>query len=166
MERLFYALALLAVGVSAAIILTTSADLPMRVASHFNAAGDGSGFMPLDEYRRLMLALAVAMPLGVLAALGLLSRLAPGLVNLPNARAWLAPAHREATLATLGIRGALCAILITAFICAVHLLIVRANAKSPVHLDATALGIVVGAFMLAIAAWTIALILRFRKPPH
>lgn len=166
MARLFYAFALLAVAVSAAVILTTSADLPMRVASHFNAAGDGSGFMSLDEYRRLMLALAVAMPLGIVAALGLLPRVAPGLVNVPNARAWLSPPYRDETLATLGMRGALCAILITAFICAVHLLIVRANAQAPVHLDATALGVVVGAFVLAIAAWVIALILRFRKPPR
>ena len=75
--------------------------------------------------------LAVAMPLGIVAALALLPRLAPSLVNVPNARAWLAPPHRDETLATLGMRGAVCAILVTAFICAVHLLIVRANATSP-----------------------------------
>lgn len=165
MGRLAYALALLAIAASAAVIATTSADLPPLVASHFAAGGAASGSMPRADYRVLMLTLSVVMPAAIMLALAVLPRVAPRLVNVPNARAWFAPPHRDATLATLAVRGAIAAILLTAFICAVHLLVVRANAVVPARLDADALGGVVGAFMLAIAAWAIALIVRFRKPP-
>jgi len=47
----------------------------------------------------------------------------------------------------------------------VHLMIVRANVATPARLDAAMLGVIVGAFMLAVAAWVLALVLRFRKPP-
>ena len=147
MGRLAYALALLAIAASAAVIATTSADLPPLVASHFAAGGAASGSMPRADYRVLMLTLSVVMPAAIILALAVLPRVAPRLVNVPNARAWFAPPHRAA------------------FICAVHLLVVRANAVVPARLDADALGGVVGAFMLAIAAWAIALIVRFRKPP-
>jgi hypothetical protein len=165
MGRLAYALALLAIAVSAAVIVTTSADLPPMVASHFAAGGRASGSMPRDDYRLLMLALAVLMPATIMLSLAALPRVAPALVNVPNARVWLTPPHRETTLASLAARGAIAGILLTVFICAVHLLVVRANALTPAHIDADALGGVVGAFMLAIAAWAVALIVRFRKPP-
>jgi len=165
MGRLVYALAFVAVAVSAAVIVATSADLPPMVASHFGTGGVVKGTMPRDDYRVLMLTLAVVMPAAILLALAVLPRILPGVVNVPNARAWLASPQREATLATLGLRGALFAILLTAFICAVHLTIVRANVATPARLDAAMLGVIVGAFMLAVAAWVLALVLRFRKPP-
>jgi hypothetical protein len=121
--------------------------------------------MPRDDYRWLMLTLAVVMPAAIALALAILPRFSPRLVNVPNVRAWLLAPHREQTLATLGSRGAICAILLTAFVCATHLLVLRANASTPARLDATALAAVVGVFLFAMALWVIALLLRFRKPP-
>ena len=61
--------------------------------------------------------------------------------------------------------GALFAIMLSAFICATHLLVVRANAQLPPQLDAGALGSILGVFMLGVALWVIALLLHFRRPP-
>ncbi|MEO6748221.1 MAG: hypothetical protein ABI294_01380 [Casimicrobiaceae bacterium] len=165
MGRLLYALAIVTLGVSAAVIVVTSAALPASVASHFGAQGYASGYMPRDDYRLLMLGLAVLLPLGIVLSLALLPRVSPSLVNVPNIRAWLVPPHRADTLATLGARGALFAIMLSAFICATHLLVVRANAQLPPRLDAGALGSILGVFMLGVALWVIALLLHFRRPP-
>ena len=165
MQRFFHALAFLAVLASAALIAVTSAGLPALVASHFGTGGSVNGTMPRDEYLRLMLALAVLIPAAIVLSFAWLPRVAPGLVNLPNSRLWLMPAHRHATLAALAARGAVGAILVTTFISAVQMLVVRANQVTPVHLDSTALGMVVGAFMLAMAAWVVEMLVRFRKPP-
>jgi hypothetical protein len=165
MQRMLYALAFLAVLASAAAIAVTSADLPAMVASHFGAGGNVNGTMARDEYLRLMLALAVLVPAAIVLSFAWLPRVAPCLVNLPNRRMWLMPSHRDATLATLAVRGAVGAILVTTFICVAHMLVVRANQATPAQLDSTALGVVVGAFMLAMAAWVVELLLRFRRPP-
>jgi len=166
MDRLFYAAAIVAVVASAALVVVTGADLPPMVASHFNAAGDASGFMPRADFQLLMLALAVAIPAALLLSLGALPRIAPALVNVPNLRAWLASSRREEALAALGVQGAVGAIIVTAFIAAVQLLVVAANAHVPARLDAARLGVVVGAFVAALAVWVVAMIIRFRRPPR
>jgi len=165
MGRLLYALAAVTLGVSATVIVVTSAALPASVASHFAAQGYASGYLPRDDYRLLMLGLGVLLPLGILLSLIVLPRVSPALVHVPNIRAWLVPPHRADTQATLGARGALFAIMLSVFICATHLLVVRANAQVPPRLDAGALGSILGVFMLGVALWVIALLLHFRRPP-
>lgn len=165
MGRLACALAVIAIGLSAVIIVATSVTLPSMVASHFAAGGAASGYLSLDDYRMLMLMLCVLLPAVILFSMTLVPRVLPGLINVPNVRAWLAPPHRDETLDVLATRGALLAIVMTLFIAAVHLLIVRANALSPPRLDAGALGLTVGALVLAIVIWVVALLARFRRPP-
>ncbi|MEO6929895.1 MAG: hypothetical protein ABI190_12095 [Casimicrobiaceae bacterium] len=165
MGRLVCALAVIAIGLSAAIIVTTCVTLPPMVASHFAAGGAVSGYLPLDDYRALMLMLCVLPPAVILFSMTVGPRVFPGSINVPNVRAWLAPPYRDETLDALATRGALLAIVATLFIAGVHLLIVRANALSPPRLDAGALGLTVGAFVLAIVIWVVALLARFRRPP-
>ncbi len=166
MGRLLYALALIVIGASAAVIVTTSAALPPNVASHFGAGGAVNGYLSRDDYRLLMLGLATLMPVVVFIVVGVAPHVSPAMVNVPNLRAWLTPPYREDTLASLGARAAVFAIMLSAFICAVHLLVLRANAEAPPRLDAAALGMLLAVFLGATALWTIALLLRFRRPPR
>ena len=53
---------------SAAAIVTTSAELPPRVASHFVSGGRANGWQTLETYRVWMLGFGVGLPL-VLAGL-------------------------------------------------------------------------------------------------
>ena len=166
MNRLFYALAALAIAASAAIIVATSAGLPDPVASHFAARGNANGFMPRDRYEVMMLALAIGIPFSITLLMGTLPRVAPTLVNVPDLRAWLASPRRSEALSVLGAYGAVASILVTACIAGAHLLVLSANQATPPHLDAAALGIELGVFGVAIAAWAITLIVRFRGGPR
>ncbi|HXU53305.1 MAG TPA: DUF1648 domain-containing protein [Casimicrobiaceae bacterium] len=166
MDRLFYALAALAIAVSAIVIAATSPALPATVASHFGVGGVANGYLPRDEYELSMLALAIGIPFSITLLMATLPRALPGLVNVPNLRAWLASPRRNEALASLGAFGAVAAILFTACIAAAHLVLLRANAVSPPHLDPVALGVVLGVFGLAFLAWAIALIRRFHADPR
>ncbi|HEY7902344.1 MAG TPA: DUF1648 domain-containing protein [Casimicrobiaceae bacterium] len=166
MNRLCYALAVVAVAICATVILTTSAALPATVASHFNAPGDANGYMSRAEYETMMLALATGIPLSLMLLMATVPRIAPALIHVPNLRPWLDSPRRDEAIAVLGAYGAIGAILLTTCIAGVHLVVLRANAQSPPHLDSAALGLVIGGFMLAIALWVIAMALRFRGGPR
>lgn len=165
MDRLFYALAALAIAVSAIVIAATTPALPATVASHFGAGGAANGFIPRAEYEVSMLALAIGIPFSIALLMGTLPRALPCAINVPNVRAWLASPRRNEALASLGAYGAVAAILFTACIAAAHLVLLRANSVAPPHLDPVALGVVLGVFGLAFLAWAIALIVRFRGAP-
>lgn len=166
MDRLFYALAALAIAVSAIVIATTSPALPAVVASHFGAGGVANGYLPRAEYEVSMLALATGIPVSIALLMAALPRALPGLVNVPNVRVWLASPRRDEALASLGAFGAVAATLFTACIAAAHLVLLRANAVSPPHLDPVALGTVLGVFGVAFLVWAIALIRRFHADPR
>jgi hypothetical protein len=166
MDRLFYALAALAIAVSAIVIAATAPALPATVASHFGAGGAANGFIPRGEYEVSMLLLATGIPFSITLLMATLPRALPGLVNVPNVRAWLASPRRNEALASLGAFGAIAAILFTACIASAHLVLLRANQVSPPHLDPAALGLVLGVFGLTFLAWAIALIRRFHDAPR
>lgn len=166
MDRLWYALAALAIAVSAIVIATTSPQLPATVASHFAAGGRADGFTSRAEYEISMLAVAIGIPFSITLLMATLPRAAPSLVNVPNIGAWLASPHREEAFATLGAFGAVAAILLTTCVAGAHLVLLRANQVSPPHLDPAALGLLLGVFGLAFLVWAIALIRRFRGAPR
>jgi|SRR6185503_12112039 hypothetical protein len=166
MNRLFYALAAVAILTSGAVIVGTSAGLPDTVASHFGARGNANGYMSRERYELLMLSLAMGIPFSIAVLMAALPRAVPPLVNVPNVRVWLSSPRRDEALSVLGIHGAIAAILVTACIAGAHLVVLRANEVAPPHLDPAALGAVMGVFGIAMAVWAISLVLRFRADPR
>ena len=166
MNRLFYALAAVAIVISGAVIVGTSAGLPDTVASHFGARGDANGYMSRERYEVLMLALGIGIPFSIAVLMAALPRAAPCLVNVPELRAWLASPRRDEALSVLGAYGAVAAILVTACIAGAHLVVLRANEVAPAHRDPGVCGVFVVAVGLAMAIWVITLIRRFRGGPR
>jgi uncharacterized membrane protein len=65
--------------------------LPLRMASHFDAAGRANGFMARDQFF-VIYALASLGTLAVLLAIPLIGRAVPiGLLNIPHREYWLVP---------------------------------------------------------------------------
>ena len=116
-------------------IYATSGQLPIRVASHFDAAGLANGFMPRADYLLFMLVLTLGVPLLIVVVGVVVPRLAPGMVKLPARDYWLAPERRDQTYATMATSGFVIASIIACFLIAVHFLVVSANSQTPPRLD-------------------------------
>jgi uncharacterized membrane protein len=153
----------LIVAVSA-FIVTTSAELPERVASHFARGGQANGWMPRDAYLGFILLAASGVPLVLVFALAWLPRVFPRAVNLPNRAYWFEPERRDATLATLSAFAWAFGCVLTLLVAGLHWAVVQANALTPPVLAASTVNTLLVAFVLAIACWILAWALRFRRP--
>ena len=155
-------IALLVAG--SASVYASAEKLPPRVASHFTVSGDADAMMLRDDYLVLMLLLIAVLP-ALLVALGfVLPRVAPRLVRIPARDYWLAPERRGATLSRIAASGLVVASLVTAFMTALHVLVVQANARKPPHLDTMSMGILIAILVSAALTWQLFSRRRFRRP--
>jgi hypothetical protein len=88
-----YALALIQLGASID-------DLPATMATHFARGGAPNGYMHKDSFILFYLGFMFFLP-GVFFAAGSLVEKFPVLANLPNKDYWLAPARRDAAIASM-----------------------------------------------------------------
>lgn len=150
---------------AAAFVVATSSSLPPTVASHFGVGGVANGFMTRPGYVTFM----VGMMLGLAALFEGLPRLLRGLrtasFNLPNRDYWLAPERRDATLDDLQRRMRWLACAMLALLAYVHWLVVQANAIQPPVLPEQAFILGLAGFAVAVIAWIVAFLRRFRRPP-
>ncbi|MBS0380081.1 MAG: DUF1648 domain-containing protein [Proteobacteria bacterium] len=155
---------LMLVAAAVLLILGSSRYLPATVASHFGAGGNPNGSMSRNAYLSVMLALVAIVPLVMSVAPAHTLRNPDARINLPNRDYWLAPERREQTIqALLGqIRWFAAALLV--FLCYTNVLVVRANALAPPHLNGAALGLGVLLLLASLAVWALLLIARFRRP--
>ncbi len=144
-------------------VSTTVAQLPGRVATHFDALGNPDGFMARGDYLLFMLPFSVALPLLVVGLMSTVFRRGSRF-NLPHRDYWLAPERLAHTRAFLVAHTVWFGSILTAFLCFVHALVIDANRTQPAHLDNDeALRGLIG-ILAAIAVWIVVLVLRFRRP--
>lgn len=138
-------------------------SLPSIVASHFGVGGAANGFMPRGAYIGFMLALTVGLPLLLTLMHGSLRFVQPRFMNLPNREYWLAPERAEQTYAYLRAHGSWFAIMVAAFLCFVHGLVLQANAVQPPHLRESLLVAGLAVFVIVLVIWGGTFILHFRR---
>jgi hypothetical protein len=102
------------------------------------------------------------LPLAIVGFIALVTRTAPRLINLPHRTYWLSEGRREQTLATLLAFACVQGGLLTVFAAALHYVILQANSTAPPQLPGALFVGMLLALLAAIAAWTIALFVRFR----
>lgn len=158
--RLLFVLTLI---VAPIVVWTTSQPLPATVATHFGRGGYANGFMSHDAYLVFMLAMTTLVPLVVVAATGVLPRVASSRIVMLNRDFWLAPGRREATLSFLASHACAMGVLLGAFLVGIHFLVLEANERIPPHLDEHAFTVVLVAFLLLLAVWIGTLVLRFAR---
>ena len=156
---------LLPLALAALYVWSSSRALPPVVATHFGADGTANGYMTRTVYVRFMLAFVVVLPwlvnFGMERALA-----APGArINLPNRDHWLSPAQRDSTIAYLLRHMRYFGLMLAAFLCCMHWLVLGANAYEPPALDSTRFSTALGAYMLVIVVWIVTLRRHFRRPP-
>jgi len=154
----------LLLAAAALFILVTSTALPQTVASHFNAAGTATGFMPRRLYVVITLLAAAGIPLVVAAGPWLALRKPGARLRLPHAEYWLTGERRSRTVAFVGRHMMRFAMLVTLFVCYVHGLVVAAHAASPPVLPSVWFIAGLAVFALAALLWALTFVNRFRLP--
>jgi hypothetical protein len=144
-------------------VLGTASQLPLTVASHFDAAGQPNAFMSRGAYIRFVLCIAVGLPALVVAILWTVYSRATDL-KLPNRDYWLAPGRLDRTRAFLIAHAVWFGSLLAALACCVHWLELGANRQQPPHLSNQSFAAVLIAFLIATAAWIAAIMFAFRRP--
>jgi hypothetical protein len=119
--------------------------------------------MTREGYRVFMLLFVTVLPLFVVAMAGWLPRLFPGAANIPNRRHWMAPERREAALRLLAAYACWLGSLLVLFIFGIHILLLQANRSVPARLPETAFFGLLGGFALALLAWIVIRVRRFRR---
>jgi hypothetical protein len=136
------------------------------VASHFDASGRGGNMMGRYAFESLMLGVTIGVPFLVFVVMAVAPSLAPTMLNIPNAAAWMAGPHTAEARSSLAARGAVMATLLAVFLTAVHVMVVAANQQTPPHLDNAQFITALVLFLLCMGAWTISLMAYFRRGPQ
>lgn len=117
---------------AAVFVWHTSDGLPPLVASHFGTSGTANRFMPRTFYVRFMLAIVLGLPT-ILTLVTWRTLVSPkARINIPNRDYWLAPERRAETIAFLRAGLLWFGVLLVAFLCFAHWLVVLANRMQPV----------------------------------
>jgi hypothetical protein len=151
-------------ALAALSVWQTSRALPPVVATHFGSGGEANGFMTHALYVRFMLAFVVLLPWLVNFAMERVLSSPRARINLPNRDHWLSESQRAATVEYLLRHMRYFGIMLAAFLCCVHWLVVKANAATPPTLDNTQFSVALGAYLLVVVLWIVALRRRFRRP--
>jgi hypothetical protein len=151
-------------ALAALFVWQTSRPLPAVIATHFGIGGEANGYMTHVVYVRFMLGFVVLLPWLVNLAMERILSSPRASINLPNRDHWLSESQRAATIEYLLRHMRNFGMMLAAFLCCVHWLVVRANAAVPPTLDNTRFSIALGAYLLVIVLWIVALRRRFRRP--
>ncbi|MBS0387054.1 MAG: DUF1648 domain-containing protein [Proteobacteria bacterium] len=156
---------LLPLALAALYVWYSSRALPAVVATHFGANGAANGYMTHANYLRFMLAFVVLLPWLVNFVMERALAVPGARINLPNRDHWLSESQRASTIDYLLRHMRFFSLMLTAFLCAMHSLVVGANAAAPPALDNKRFSIALGAYLLVIVLWIVALRRHFRRPP-
>ncbi|HKV62354.1 MAG TPA: DUF1648 domain-containing protein [Candidatus Acidoferrum sp.] len=141
-------------------------QLPDPMASHFNASGVATAWMPKSGFFMLILVVTLAAGVPVFVVSKSLAKLPNEKMNLANKEYWLAPERRTETLQYLGIQMgwfgcALLALLFSGLYNAV-----AANLRPSHTFDSTSFYVALGAFSAFIIFWLVRLLSHFARVPQ
>lgn len=140
----------------------SSGMLPPLVASHFNAAGNATSFLPRSVYRYVAVAIVLLPPLFLAFVPAWNLRNARARINIPNSGYWLAPERRAETVQIIASECRRFGQMLMLFMCYIQWLVVRANQQPHPSLNSGWLlaGLVV--FLALTARWASRFVNRFR----
>ena len=139
--------------------------LPETVASHFNASGVATGWMPKQAFFAVYAVMVLVACFVQFFVPFSIANLPNARVNLPHKDYWLAPAEREATMAYFKKSFAWFACALLLFEVLAMGLAIQANFNSPPQVPAVYMLTLVGAFLLYTIVWVILMVRHFSTVP-
>jgi len=153
---------LVAYAIFATMLVATVREMPLQLASHFDAAGHANGWMNRDSYVELISGTAAGLPfLFIGIALGA-GQLRLGSYKIPNRDYWLAAERRPGTVRIMLSYMIVFSALIVLFFAGLHVLVFAANldATHP-QLSSAGISVLTGLFLVATGIWALSLYRRF-----
>lgn len=139
------------------------AQMPERVASHFNAAGNPNGWMARREHGTFMLLFALGEPAFVLTLIWAMKFLPSNLLNVPKREYWHRPENYPKACAIMLAWAQSLAIAMLLWNTLFNWQIVKANLTQPPHLEGSGVGLITGIFLAVVVGFIAWLIWRFTK---
>lgn len=146
-------------------VVYSAGQLPDRVASHFNWAGEPNGWESRASYLAFVVAFGLGLPSFVLGVF-FVGRFVPNdLWNCPNRDYWLAPERRADTCDYLFRSSFWLAGMTLGLIAGCHYLTVEANRQGVAlaHMSNPPILALAGCFVIGIAVWIVGSIRHFMK---
>lgn len=147
----------------AGYVVSTSGQLPERVATHFAADGTPNGWMTRSGHVRGIIGVGIGASAFIVAAIWLMAPLGGRGLNIPNKDYWFAPERSAETLAFLQRHGVLLAMVLTLFFGLLHRSIVLANLRSPASLPLSDIGFISGAMVVFTISWVVWMLVHFGR---
>ena len=139
--------------------------LPERMATHFGGNGQANGWMTRSANLHFLAAMGVGLS-ALFFILGIVTRFIPArFVNIPNREYWLSPERRVETSAFISRQLLWMGCLMILFLAGIHYSTILANRTTPAHLPLDLFLGLLGGFLIGVGAWSIGLVLHFRKMP-
>ncbi len=165
MKRASLILFLLLLLASVGFVLHTSAELPERVASHFNAAHQADGWQDRGAFLRMTLLTNTLLPLVLAGAFWLISLAPMSTLSIPKKEIWSHPALREPLRRILRDAGFWLGSVSICFFTAIYALVLRANQPPPSPLDGSLMTLITLVNIVFTMIVLLVLFLRLLKPP-
>jgi uncharacterized membrane protein len=142
------------------------AQLPDPMASHFNANGVATAWMPKSGFFMLILVVTLAASVPVFVVSKSMAKLPNDKINLANKEYWLAPERRAETVEYLGTQmGWFGCALLALLYCGLYNA-VAANLRTNHTFDSGFFYVVLGVFFAFILFWLVRLLSHFAHVPQ
>lgn len=151
--------------ISAGFILYSNAELPERVASHFNAAHQADSWQNRRDFIGLALATNILLPIMIAGAFWLISFAPMSTLSIPKKEIWSHPALRAPLQRIIRSTGLWLGSVNICFFMAVHALILRANQASGAALDGSLMALITLVNIVLSVIVLLIFFLRLLKPP-
>ena len=141
-------------------------QLPDPMASHFNASGAATAWMPKSGFFILIVVVTLAAGVPIFLVPMSMAKLPNDKINLANKEYWLAPERRAATIEYVGIQmGWFGCGLLALLYCGLYSA-VAANQRLDHTFDSTSFYVVLGAFSAFIIVFLARLLSHFARVPQ
>jgi eukaryotic-like serine/threonine-protein kinase len=144
-------------------VLTSTPELPQRIASHFGVNGKADGWMTRETWQKTVFLFGTFFPLAMPLIMGLIRFIPDRFVNIPNRAYWLAPERKEQTLSRLSLFLWWDACLMQFFVFEIHRCTVLANRQIPAVLPNPEFGLSLFGFLAATGALMLWMLWPFLK---
>ncbi len=149
-----------------AYLAFSAAQLPDRVATHFDLAGQPNGWMTRTQCVALMAAMGLGLPLLIVGLFFAMRFFPNSVINFPGDRDyWLAPERRAATVAYVFRQSFWFASMMIGFVAGLHYLTLQANRQGVAfaHVSTPLVFALAGCFVIGILVWIACLYRHFRR---
>jgi hypothetical protein len=157
----FLLLALAGIG----LVALTLAELPARMAIHFDLYGRANGWSGKGAYVGLIAAIGLLLPVAMVGFVTRLGATRPEALNVPGRDYWFQPERRNEGVRRVANHMWWLACLMLALAIAMHGLMLLAHASDPPRLPTPGFLALVSGFLLGIVGWVASLSAAMRAPP-